>query len=208
MANEKEAFFTTPSRVEASAGEVVKFGVAFTTARLFGRVVSDAGDGIAAVTFALTRGTMRIEAQSDSGGAFAMSGAPGEWMLTLDAASLPPGYSPAGPGEHGMRLERGVPRTFATVLRANRSVSGRAPAGAREIVVEPLGIRVPVGDDGRFSVRSLPAGELTLRAGTAVYCLTMPAAPTSINDVVMQPAAEMSGIRTPVAFTNWALSRQ
>jgi len=196
------------TRPKSSAGDVVRFGVAFTPAQLFGRVLSDAGDGVGGISFALTRGASHLEAQSDSGGAFAMSGAPGEWMLTLDAASLPPGYSPAGPGEHGMRLERGVPRTFATVLRANRSVSGRAPAGAREIVVEPLGIRVPVGDDGRFSVRSLPAGELTLRAGTAVYCLTMPAAPTSINDVVMQPAAEMSGIRTPVAFTNWALSRQ
>ena len=96
-------------------------------------------------------------------------------------------------------LVRGAPRSLVTRVRANRSISGRAPAGVREIVVEPMGIRVPVGVDGRFSVRSLPAGELTLRAGTIVVHVTMPAAPTSINDVVLAPA-NASGIRTPVGF--------
>jgi len=45
----RDAYFTTPSHVEAQPGDVVRFGVAFTPARLFGRVVSDAGDGVASV---------------------------------------------------------------------------------------------------------------------------------------------------------------
>jgi SPOR domain len=182
---ESDAFFTTPSRVEAGAGDVVKFGVAFTPARLFGRVVSDAGDGIAAVAFTLMRGTARVEARSDSSGAFSMSGAPGEWTLALDTASLPPGYSTTEALEQSVQLERATPRSTSTKLRANRSVSGRAPAGVIEIVVEPLGLHVPVDAEGRFSVRSLPAGELTLRAGAIAYHLTMPVTPTSINDVVL-----------------------
>jgi hypothetical protein len=183
--SEKDAFFTTPSRVEAGARDVVKFGVATTPARLFGRVVSDAGDGIAAVAFTLMRGTARLETQSDSSGAFSMSGAPGEWTLALDTASLPPGYSTTEALEQSVQLERATPRSTLTRLRANRSVSGRAPASVRAVVVEPLGIRVPVDAEGRFSVRSLPAGELTLRAGPIAYHLTMPATPTSINDVVL-----------------------
>ena len=197
---ERDAFFTTPSRVEAAAGEAVKFGVAFTPARLIGRVDSDAGDGIAAVTFTLTRGTARVEARSDSSGAFTMSGAPGEWTLALDTASLPPGYSAIDAPEQSVQLERGTPRPASITLRANRSISGRAPAGVREIVVEPLGVHVPVGADGRFSVRSLPAGEVTLRAGAISRRLTLPAAPTSINDVVLAP--EVSGIRTVVGLAN------
>jgi len=114
-----------------------------------------------------------------------MSGAPGEWTLALDTASLPPGYSTTEALEQSVQIERATPRSTSTKLRANRSVSGRAPAGVGEVVVEPLGIHVPVDAEGRFSVRSLPAGELTLRAGTIAYHLTMPAAPTSINDVVL-----------------------
>jgi Pilus formation protein N terminal region len=202
--NERDAFFTTPSRVEAGAGEAVKFGVAFTPARLFGRVVSDAGDGVAAVTLVLLRGTARIEARTDSSGAFAMSGAPGEWTLALDTASLPPGYTAIAAPEQGVQLERRAPWNASIALRANRSISGRAPAGVTEIVVEPLGMRVPVSADGRFSLRSLPAGELTLRAGTVIRRVTLPATPTSINDVVLAP--EVSGIRTGVGSVNGPLS--
>ena len=200
--SEHDAFFTTPSRVEAEAGESVKFGVAFTPARLFGRVVGDTGDGIAGVTFALLRGTTRVEAQSDSSGAFAMSGAPGEWTLALDVASIPPGYTTDGQLERSVVLERGIPRSTSLMLHASRSISGIAPAGVREIIVEPLGLHVPVGADGRFSIRSLPAGELTLRAGSIVRHLTLPAAPISINDVVLAP--EVSGNRTPVVLPNTA----
>jgi hypothetical protein len=182
---ERDAFFTTPSRVEAEPGDVVRFGVAFTPARLFGRVVSDAGDGIASVGFTLTRGRARVEAQSDSDGAFSMTAAPGEWTLSLDTSSLPAGYSTTEAPERSVTLDRGTPLSLSTKLRANRSISGRAPAGTTEIVVEPLGRRVPVDANGRFSVRSLPAGQLTLRAGPVARRLTLPAAPTSINDVML-----------------------
>jgi len=72
----------------------------------------------------------------------------------------------------------------------------------REIVVEPLGLRVPVGADGRFTVRGFPAGELTLHAGTIAYRLTMPRTPASIEDV------ELSKIRTGVASADSMLYRQ
>jgi hypothetical protein len=210
VADEKDAFFTTPSRVAAGAGDVVGFGVAFTAAKLFGRVLSDAGDGVAGISFAIRRGTSRAAVQSDSDGAFALSGAPGAWELVLDTASLPPGYSTTEAAVLGVQLERNVPRSVVTRVRANRSISGRAPAGVREIVVEPLGLRVPVGADGRFSIRSLPAGELVLRAGTAIYRVTLPAAPISINDVELAPATatKASGNQTAVGFAEWALSRR
>ncbi|HEV2722374.1 MAG TPA: carboxypeptidase-like regulatory domain-containing protein, partial [Thermoanaerobaculia bacterium] len=202
LPKEMDAFFTTPSRVEAEAGDKVTFGAAMTPARFFGRVVSDGGDGIGGVAFTLTNGTARVEAQSDSSGAFSMRGAPGEWTFALDTASMPPGYSTDAAPEQRVQLDRGVPHSASLTLRANRSISGRAPAGVREIAVEPLGLRVPVGADGRFTVRSLPAGELTLRAGTAVYRVSMPRTPISMEDV------ELSEIRTGVASANGVLYRQ
>jgi len=203
---ETDAFFTTPSRVAAGAGDVVKFGVAFTPARLFGRVVSDAGDGIAAVTFVLLRGTARVEARSDSSGAFAMSGAPGAWTLALDTASLPPGYSTTQAPERGVQLARGTPVSASIPLRANRSISGRAAAGVREVVVEPLGLHVPVDANGRFSIRSLPAGKLTLHAGTVTRVLTLPATPISINDMELLP--ESSKTWTAVASADGSIYKQ
>jgi len=55
-------------------------------------------------------------------------------------------------------------RFTAFTARANRSIHGRAPAGVKSIAIEPLGLQVPVGADGAFTIRSLPAGALTLRA--------------------------------------------
>src|SRR5207253_589247 len=80
----REAYFTTPSRLEAIAGDALTFAVASSPAHLFGRVVSDAGDGIGGITIALTRGATRLEATTFSDGRFALNAAPGEWDLSID----------------------------------------------------------------------------------------------------------------------------
>jgi hypothetical protein len=66
-------------------------------------------------------------------------------------------------------------------VRANRSVSGHAPAGVTTIVVEPLGLRVPVAADAAFTIRSLPAGTITLRAGSRTTKVLVPHEPATLQ---------------------------
>jgi cell division septation protein DedD len=180
------AYFTTPSRVEASAGDTLRFGVAFTPARVFGRVTSDAGDGIAA-KIALARGSSHFEAQTASDGSFTIAAPPGEWELSVDPLSLPAGYSSAP--ARTVQLARETPRSETFTIRANRSISGHAPAGVASIAVEPLGKNVPVDADGRFAIRSLPAGNVTLRArvGTREITrrVTLPREPAALTNVAL-----------------------
>ena len=179
------AYFTTPSRVEASTGDRIEFGIAYTPARVFGRVVSDAGEPMNAVAVVLTQGTSRFAATTGSDGSFSIAAPPGDWQLAIDSATIPAGFSGAAP--QLLSLDRNVPRSIAFLLRANRSISGVAPAGVREIIVHPTGVRVPVAADGRFSIRSLPAGEITLRAGKLVERVTLPREPATISGVVLSP---------------------
>jgi hypothetical protein len=159
--NVEGAYFTTPSRVEASSGDVVRFGVALTPARVFGRIISDAGDGIGGVTVALTRGMSRFSAITGSEGSYSIAAPPGEWSIAVDATTLPAGFS--GDDARAVRLDRAAPTSVAWKIRANRSITGHAPAGATSVFLDRLGRSVPVAPDGSFSIRSLPAGEITLR---------------------------------------------
>jgi len=178
--NAGDAYFTTPSRVEANAGDVIAFNVASSPAHLFGHIVSDAGDGIANVVLAMTRGAMRMEATSASDGSIAINAAPGEWELAIDTLSLPVGYS-IGDASRSVMLEAAQPSNVAFTIRANRSIHGQAPAGVTMIEVAPLGLHVPVAPDGAFTIRSLPAGAITLRAGTGSKQVTMPREPATVN---------------------------
>jgi len=179
------AYFTTPSRVEAERGDVLRFGVAITPARVFGRILSDAGEGIGGITVAVSRGMSRFSAISGSDGSYSIAAPPGEWDLAIDAASIPAGFS-TNDAQH-VSLDREAPLPVALLLRANRSISGHAPIGVKSIFVVSLGRSFPVDRDGRFSIRSLPAGEITLRAVTSgrelEQRLTLPKEPAVFEDV-------------------------
>jgi len=180
ISDARDAYFTTPSRVEAIAGDTVTFGVSSSPAHLFGHIVSDAGDGIGGIAIALTRGATRLEATSDSSGTFAINAAPGDWDLSLDTLSLPPGFSLAD-ASRSIMLAAAQPSNVSFTVRANRSVSGHAPSGVSIISVEPLGMHVPVAADGAFTIRSLPAGAITLRAGSHTTKVLVPREPAALH---------------------------
>jgi cell division septation protein DedD len=162
-----DAYFTTPARIEAQAGDEVAIGVATTPARMIGRITNDAGQGLAGVRVLLSRGTRQVIESTDSEGRFAAATAPGEWEISIVTDSVPAGYSLTETVARTVMLDRDEPRKVEWQLRALRSVSGHgAPANA-EITAEPLGTRVRADAEGNFSMRSLPAGELTLIAGNA-----------------------------------------
>ena len=174
-----DAYFTGPSRVDAKAGDFVTFDVATSLGHLFGRIVSDSGDGVAGVEIALTRGATRMQAMSSTDGTFTINAAPGEWVLAVDALSLPAGFS-MNDDTRSVMLAGAQPSKVAFAVRANRSVSGVAPAGVRRIDVLPLGLQIPVGADGRFTIRSLPAGKITLKAGKKTSVMSLPHEPAML----------------------------
>lgn len=190
-----EAYFTTPSRIEARAGDELAFGVASTPARVIGRVTNDAGSGIAGVRVLLARGTRQVIASTDSEGKFTAATAPGEWEISILTDSVPAGHALTGTEARSVMLDRTEPRRVDWQLRALRSVSGRgAPANA-EIILEPLGIRAHADAEGNFSIRSLPAGELTLIAGPAKRTVTLGSGP-SLLSVDFEKERPDPGIRT------------
>jgi cell division septation protein DedD len=195
-----EAYFTTPSRLQAETGDKLAFGVAYTPARLQGRVVSDAGEGIANVRVLLARGSSQVIAATDSDGHYAVAAAPGEWQLSILTDSVPAGYSLAGTEARALALERAAPTNADYTLRVHRSVAGSgAPANA-ELEVLPLGKTVRADEQGRFSIRSLPAGEVTVIAGGVPHRLVVPKEPATLTlDVAPQiAAASAPAIRTEV----------
>jgi opacity protein-like surface antigen len=191
------AYFTTPSRVDAVAGEPVTFGVAWTPARLQGRVTSDAGVGIAGVGVIVSRGAKQYRATTASDGSYAIIAPPGEWTMDIVPDSVPSGYSLTGIASRDVTLVREEPRQADLSLRANRSISGRATPHA-EIVVEPLGKRVNADADGHFTVRSLPAGEVTLHMRGIIRPLLVPREPSALV-VDFVEAAPQPAVRTIVS---------
>lgn len=177
-----EAYFTTPSRVDAAPGDVVKIGIAYTPARLSGRVAGDAG-GIEGAHVVLARGSERVVATTASDGRYSIATAPGEWSVALELDSLPAGYS-AHDAQRAVLLARAKMATVDFAVNANRSISGRA-AVAGKIEVKPLGIVVETDADGRFAVRSLPPGRVTLVGGGSASTVDVPAGPAAITDVVI-----------------------
>jgi hypothetical protein len=186
-----DAYFTGASRVDAGAGEVVNFGMAFAAERLAGRVVSDAGIGIGGVRVVIVAGARRFAATTDSTGAFAVMGPRGDWSAEIDSDALPDGYTLGG----------------KLALNAIRTITGQVVDGAfAEVEAHPVGHRITADAEGRFAFRALPAGDITLvaRAGTrvATRTITLPPEPATVSGVelALRPqSGQLSGGRTSPA---------
>ncbi len=191
-----DAYFTTPSRVEVETGQTVSFGVATTPARVQGRVMNDAGIGIAGVRLLLTRGPRQIFGTTDSLGAFAIVAPPGAWQMSIVTDSVPAGHSLDGSDAREIVLDRARPTEVSYQLRALRSLSGRGVAANVEIDVAPLGKKIRSDAEGHFSLRSLPPGEITLIAGNARQRVTVPEGPASLSVDFETKVATAPAIRT------------
>lgn len=186
------AYFTTASSVEARAGRDALFGVSFRSARLSGRVRDDAGDGVAGVRLRLgSAAETTAVATTDSGGGFALDAPPGDYVLELETASLPPGIAAATNRRRELRLSVDAPRREEFEVVAQRSLAGRVAGapnepGARVCLLE-LDRCTTSGPDGRYLLRGLPAGEFTLSAAAsgraASRAVTIPTVPGAVGGV-------------------------
>lgn len=191
LPSSKPAYFTTASRVEVSGRARVDFGVIWSSARLNGRVASDANVGIAGVTIAaVAPNDVRIAATTDSDGRFVLAVPAGSYRVALVPDTLPAGYA-TEEGEQSVTLAADVPRTTSFAVVALRSAAGTI-AGAHEVMIESLGRRAAVDEHGNFVFRSLPAGPLSLTANTGGRIvkreITLPAEPVTLRDIVFGAA--------------------
>jgi Sporulation related domain. len=203
----RPAFFTTASRAEVTGGAHVDFGVVWSSARVNGRVASDANVGIGGVTVAaIAPNDVRIVATTDSDGAFSLSAPAGAYRVVLVPETLPADYS-AEEADHIVRLEADRPQVVSFVVTALRGISGTV-AGAREVTIEPLGRREATDATGNFAFRSLPAGHFTLTAnvGGRVVTreLTLPAEPVKLRNVVFGAGATVVERASPKSTASGA----
>jgi hypothetical protein len=174
------AYFTSPSRVDARAGDELAFGVALSPARATGFLRSDAGKGIAGVRVRLERGSHQLESETKSDGSFAFAAAPGTWTLSLVDTTVPLGYAMSAASQ-SVLLDRAKPLTCELTLRAQRSIAGEGARPNSELRVEPVGKTIRTDAQGRFVVRSLPAGELTVVADGKPRRVSIPSEPGIIQ---------------------------
>jgi hypothetical protein len=170
------AYFTSPSRVDARAGDELSFGVALSPARASGVLRSDAGKGIAGVRVRLERGSRQLESETKSDGSFSFAAAPGQWTLSLVDTTVPLGYAMSAASQT-LLLDRANPVTCELTLRAQRSIAGEGARPNSELRVEPVGKTIRADAQGRFVVRSLPAGEITLLADGKPRRVSIPLEP-------------------------------
>lgn len=158
------AFFTTPSVQTVQAGGDVNFGMTFSAARLSGIVRSDAGLPLAGVVVSL-QGAAQATTTTDSNGAYRLAAPAGTARVALAPASIPAGYDLRALAPKSVQLAQDAPATVDFTVSAQRSVqgevSGISGVPVRVLVLE-TGREVNTDDAGRFVLRGLPAGPLTL----------------------------------------------
>ena len=158
------AYFTSQSTTAAQAGAKVNFSVSFAGARLAGTVRNDAGEPIAGVTVRL-EGPTEATATTDSSGHYIFRSAAGHSIVSIVADSLPAGHDLSGLKREQRDLAPDAPTTADFVVRAQRSLRGEI-VGHRgsplTLIVEETGQSVPIDVSGRFALRSLPPGQVTL----------------------------------------------
>jgi hypothetical protein len=209
LAEGRPAYFTTRSHAEVEMPARLDFGLLWASARVIGRVTSDAGEGVAGVnvTASAANGTHAM-ATSNEQGAFTLDLPPGGYTLSLAMESLPPGFALSGAAEMLLVAKAEAPQTVTFQATALRSITGVATAGS-VVRLESLGRTVTADAQGRFAFRSLPAGALTITAAakgrTSSRTLLLPNGPVIVSDVVLDPSSR--GDRPIVAEAPHAVDR-
>lgn len=201
-------FITTPLPV-ARPGDRLRIGVAQAPARLGGVVRGDGGEPLAGVRV-LVRGPGGERALvTDGSGAFRFEGEEGLYGVSVDLRSLPHGYDFTRLRTEGVAMAVDRPGAVAFELPAQRTVSGRVEARRSlptHVLLRELGRSAPVGPDGAFVFRGLPAGRFTLvawidgvRAERVVQLPRRPALirnlPLSARDAAVDVPEDASGLR-------------
>jgi hypothetical protein len=195
----RPSFFTTPSRLETDVNTEVNFGVTYSTARIIGFVRNDAAAGVPGVHVNAASPTRHLQAETDSDGKFSIDGIDdGAYEVTVDADSLPPGYTVDQPGPRQVEAVAGSPAKVDLTVQAARSISGRiitfdtvtgqlVPVVSIRVRLRERNTESVTDSNGAFLFRNLPAGEFTivLEYGGREFlrAVQLPSDPKSLRNV-------------------------
>jgi hypothetical protein len=157
------AYFTSPSTRTIKPGGEAQFSITFSAARLSGTVRSDAGLPLGGVTLRVDGSPQSTT--TDSQGAYRFAAPAGEVRVVVVAESLPAGYELRELAPKRVALAPGAPGVADFTIRAQRAIEGVVSAtGGRPVRVLALeaGREVTTDGSGRFLLRALPAGPVTL----------------------------------------------
>jgi cell division septation protein DedD len=198
-ASAQPTFFTTPSPAHVETGSSVYFGVAPSRSSLRGVVLADAGAGMNGVLVQVVNGEYRTTARTADDGSFVVEGlSPGDYDVSIDAASVPAGYPLDSVAAQRVRVDETEPGRARFVLRPYRSVAGRArlfdrargqyvPLAGATVELLPLGWTSVTDSQGQYAFRNLPAGDYTIEAKEAgrehAAAVNLPEGPAIVKDV-------------------------
>ncbi len=193
-------FFTTPSDLEVDEVATVNFGIGHSLSGIVGRVLNDAGQGVAGVTIAIQRRELKWSVVTNADGSFLVPRlVAGDYDVQLDEDSLPIGYSAAaGAKPQVVIVGSSSPGKATFTLQTFRSISGRVLTydentgqyvpvlGARVNLMEPGAFSL-TDNTGRYMFRNLPPGSYTVSVQdgppTSTRKLRLGAQPVDLTDV-------------------------
>lgn len=192
-------FHTTDSPALAEMNSTVDFGVNFAKGQLFGFLLNDAGAGINGVTIKLQGEAVQQSAQTTMDGKFVFRGlAPGEYVITTEPGTYPPGYSLQNLQPLPVTVAVGKAAKTEMRVKAIRAISGKVTAYDKTVLkpvplaeitvhIKELSLEAKTGTNGVYVFRNLPAGSFTV---TITYGekeisrkVVVPHGPVSLRDI-------------------------
>jgi cell division septation protein DedD len=211
--SDQPTFFTTPSPADVETGSSVHFGVAQSRPTLRGVVLADGGSGLGGVLVHIVNPDRRTTVRTSDDGTFVAEGLlAGDYEVTIDAGSVPPGYSVDTLVPQRVRVEHTAPGRARFVLRPYRSVAGRARLFDREtgqyralagatVEILPLRRQAITDAGGQYAFRNLPAGRYTIvlkhDGREHIAAVRVPEGPALVKDIdlAVLPAASTASVR-------------
>ena len=118
-------WYTSPSRVDATANSIVDFGVVFPSAEIIGYVLNDAGVGMAGIGLEVGGPQKALNLTTDQTGRFA---APvtqvGEYLIHVNEETVPDGYALDRLESARVTVNEGESRKVSFTLQAIRALTG------------------------------------------------------------------------------------
>ncbi|HVT42873.1 MAG TPA: carboxypeptidase regulatory-like domain-containing protein [Thermoanaerobaculia bacterium] len=172
--SDKPFKFTTPSPAQTEIGETVNFGIASIAGRLFGVIESDQKIAIDGVTVSID-GAGVSKNVVVRGGRYSIDvPRPGAYLVSVERASVPSGYSLLGIEPKEVTIADGQPSEANFVIPAIRSIGGtveRGGAGSTRtalsgavVRLEEDGRSMTTDAEGRYLFRDVAPGRYTVVA--------------------------------------------